>query len=355
MRLLAITLAASVCAAAGAQIYSPAHFTNVRATGSNAFPFGSGTQFRYAQIHDDVNGPVAVNMISTRRAPATSATAGGTANVDLWVSTAATSSATPNIMFDLNHGADKAQVITNKAINIATATADALPGNYDVVMPFDTPFPFTSGSLCWEVHVLSRTASVTNDNFSTASTNPALGVHSLTTFRPGCIATGRTARQSATGSSVMTWASGTGILRITGSNAAANAIIITAVGTSNTSWGGIPLPFLIPGSDTAPSGSCFLYNDAFLFQAGLASATGASTTDVAIPATPNLHGLTTRTQNYSIDAPANPIGIVTSNPVIHQWIAPFGTQPASRIYLSNSLGGTATGTQVGGGNCTKFN
>jgi hypothetical protein len=154
-------------------------------------------------------------------------------------------------------------------------------------------------------------------------------------------------------SSVMTWASGTGILRVTGTNAMADGGLIAVVGTSNTSWGGIPLPFLIPGSDAAPSGPCNLYNDVLLLKGNVATPTGTSTTDFAVPATPDLHGLVTRSQIWGLDATANPIGIVTSNMVIHQWIAPFAVQPASRMFLSGL--GAIGSLGPGSGNVVQFN
>jgi hypothetical protein len=357
MRPLATVLSFSLCATLGAQVWSPAHFTNSRAAGSNVFPFGTGTTFRYAQIHDDITSPIPVMKLSTRRTQSTTALAQGSATVDLWLSTAATSSATPNLTFDNNHGADKTQVITSKMVNMAQATPDSLPGQFDVSLPFDMVFPFTGqGSLCWEVHVTNRVGSFTHDNVSGVNANPPLATHNLTAFRPGCKATNRTTNMGATGTSVMTWASGTGILRVTGSNALDSGLVVTVVGANGTTWGGIPLPFLIPGSDTAPSGPCNLYTDVILLQVTVASIAGATTTDVAVPATPDLNGLTTRSQNWCFDAMANPIGIVTSNVVLHNFIAPYPTtQPLCRIYLSGSLGAVASGSQVGGGNVTQFN
>jgi hypothetical protein len=356
MRLLATAVCLSLCATLGAQVWSPTHFAKVRATGSNVFPFGSGIPFRYAQIHDDVTA-LPVKSLTVRRTPSTSVLAAGTITVDAFMSTAATSSATPNLTFDSNHGANKVQVISNKTFNQPASSPDFLPHKFDISFPFDVVFPFTgSGSLCWEVHVLARvTVSVTHDNFSGANTNPAMAVVSLTTFRPGCIATGRTTRMGASASSAMSWPTNTGTLRVTGSNALASGVIITAVGTNNANWGPIPLPFEIPGSATAPSGACNLYNDVILLQVTVASTTGASTTNVPVPATIDLHGLVARSQNWCLDAAANPLGVVTSNAVLHQWVAPFGTQPACRIYLSGSLGATASGSQVGGGNVTQFN
>jgi hypothetical protein len=271
------------------------------------------------------------------------------------MSTAVTTSSTISTTFDNNHGADKTQVITNKQFNVPASDPDNLPHKFDVSFPFDVGFPFAGqGSLCWELQVTARTVSITVDYFSGMNANPNLAILSLTALKPGCLATGRATRMGATAATVaMGWPSGTGTLRVTGTNALDSGLVITAVGTSNTNWSGIPLPFLIPGSDTAPSGACNLYNDVFLLQVTVASTAGATTTDVPVPATPALHGLVVRSQNWCIDAMANPIGVVTSNAVIHQWLAPYGLQPVSRVYLSG-LGATGA-LGANNGLVTQFN
>jgi hypothetical protein len=339
-----------LCGLLGAQSYvSPSHFTNAEGLNNNVFPFGSAVPFRYCQVHDDVP-PMLVTRLTFRHDgtilggaiyPAYSIT------IDAWMSQAATTSTTTVGMFDNNHGQPKFQVVTSKQFNHPASNPTDVPGQFILDYPLDLPFPHTgTASLCWEVHTTARstTAAIIHDAAGNTNANPAL---QTTPALTGCISTGRTGPMAAVGASAMNWPGGSGTLTVNGTEALANGPVLHVLGFSKTSFFGIPLPFTIPAS------SCVLYNDARVITASLATSTGTSSHSLTVPATPDLNGATVYSQIWGLDPTANPVGITTSNLVIHNFIAPYSTLPLTRVYLSGSLGAVGT-VALGYGLVTRF-
>ena len=350
--LLPLSALPLLCSAAlPAQDYvSPSHFTNAEGPSNNVFPFGHAIPFRYVQVHDDV--PIMlVSRMSFRHDGTSSATGTGvihpahSVTMDAWLSTAATTSATIVATFANNHGANKTQVAVGRQYNHPASSPAEVPAPFLLDYPLDVPFAYTgSGSLCWEAQVTARLpqpTSIPHDavSITSASANPLLQVDSAFT---GCLSTGRTNTLRADGNSTMSWPAGTGTLIMTVADALASGVVLHVLGFRKTSWAGIPLPFQIPGSATAPSGPCHLYNDAWVITATQASAAGAATFSLPVPATPDLNGLRTYSQVWGIDAVANPLGLTTSNVVVHGFTAPFAAVPVSRVYLIGAL--TAIGS-----------
>lgn len=336
-------------ASAQTPVVSPRYHRRAEALSSNVFPFGNTVfPFRYAQIHDDVP-PMTVSGLAFRHNAAVATIyPSHSITLDAWVSTAVSPAAGITLVFDNNHGSDKAQVITNRTYNHPVSDTGSVPGAFILQYPFDTPFMHSSAvALCWEVQVTakSQTASVTHDAFSGIATNPALQLGRAGT---GCRAVGATAALTATGTSTMDWPMGTGVLTVTGSNAVVNGPAIHALGFDKANWGGLPLPFELPGSGSAPSGRCLVYNDVVLTNVVVASPTGTITSNINVPATVNLNGTTTYSQLWDLDAAANSLGLVTSPMVVHNFVAPTPSPPASRVYLSGSLGATGTVSTTSG-------
>ncbi|MEZ5963607.1 MAG: hypothetical protein R3F56_07150 [Planctomycetota bacterium] len=342
MRTVVTLVSTLLCGLASAQYVSPAHHARAEGLSNNVFPFGNTTvPFRFSQLHDDIPA-MTVTSMTFRHNLATVTYASHSVTCDGWMSTALTASGSASTTFDNNHGTDKLQVIVNRTYNHPASDPRCAPGDWLLSYPLDVPFTFAGspGTLCWEVQVTAKTqtSSVTHDAFST-STNPSLQVGR---GGVGCIATGRTTAMSATGTSTMTWASGTGTLTFNGTNGPANAAAFHVLGTDKNSWFGLPLPFELPGTNSAPSGSCYIYTDVLTSFPVVASATGALTNAVPVPATQNLHGLATLSQYWCLDSAANSWGIVTSPVVPHAWVAPPPAAVACRVYLSGSLGLTGT-------------
>ncbi len=328
-----------------AQSYvSPAFYTNAEGLSNNVFPFGNTTvPFRYSQVHDDVPTMV-VSGFKFRHNAATVTYPAHSVTIDGWMSTAVSVSTAATSTFDNNHGLDKQQIVTNRTYNHPASDSTNVPGQFLLDYPFDVPFFYvsTNGSLCWEVIVTAKTqtTSVTHDSAAGAVANPTLQVSRGGT---GCLATGRASVMSATGSSTMSWTGGTGTLTLTGTNAAASAPVFHALGFDKNFWAGaIPLPFVVPGSTGAASGTCNVYTDILFTMGTTASATGSVTSSVPIPASPIFHGAALYSQWLCLDQAANPTGIVTSPLVVHGVSAPNAVSPACRIFLSGSTGATGS-------------
>lgn len=329
--------------ALSAQYVSPVEATNAEGLSNNIFPFGgTAVPFRFVQVHDDTPAGV-ISSLAFRHNMASVTYAAHSITCDIWASTALTTSAAVNATFDLNHGANKFQVVTNRTFNHPASDPNCGPGAFLLQYPFDTPFAFPGGgSFCWETQVTAKTqtSSIPHDAVTPNSLNPSLQVGR---FGVGCLATGRTVAMGATGTSTaMNWAGGAGTLRVTGTNAPASAPLVLVLGTSKTNWLGLPLPFELPGTNTAPSGSCFVYTDILASFPNAASATGTSTNDVPVPLAPHMNGLTTRTQIVAIDASANLWSVVTSPVVLHNFAAPTAPNVCARVFLSASLGPVGT-------------
>lgn len=329
---------------AAAQVVSPSHYTRAEGGSNNVFPFGNTTvPFRFEQVHDNLSA-MAISGLAFRHNAATVTYPAHSVTLDAWVSTAAVTSASATNDFDTNHGLDKVQVITNQTFNHPASDSRCVPGDFILRYPLQTPFVFAGvGSVCWEVQVTAKTqtTSVTHDAFTGGTVNPPLqiGRGGL-----GCIATGRTAAMLAAGGSTMSWATNSGTLTVNTTNAPANAPVFHMIGVDKNSCNGLPLPLELPGTGTAPSGSCFLHT-CYIgapINSGIASATGAWSSAIPVPAFTWWNGFTLLSQTVAIDAAANAFGLVTSPLVAHGWLAPTPPSDVARVFLSASLGNPGT-------------
>lgn len=348
--LLAAALAAGSLAAGSLRaqrtVVSPQAYAQREAPSSNAFPFGSvSTQFRYLNVHDDLAGnPRTILAFALRRGATTSTTTIGASTVTLdgFMSTAATTGATVDVTFDNNHGADKLQVLTNRTISFPAAGTGVIPYPFLYQLPLDVPFTFAgAGGLCWEVRITGRTNATSNfhDYVGGSSTNPTMAV---SRYGDGCVATGRSGFFALTGGSSVDWPNRSGQVTATTSLGPANAPAVYVVGGSSTSYGGLPLPLLLPGTTGGPSGPCYLNTDLLTSLGATLSSAGAVTFRVDVPLLPFLGGLNLFGQAFAVDAAANSFGLVGSNGIDHQIVAPYTLPPGGRVYASGSLGATGT-------------
>jgi hypothetical protein len=262
---------------------------------------------RYLAVHDDLKGVPGVIKGMGMRLNAGSTGVATDITMEVVISTAITTSATIDATFDNNHGTDKATVVpANSLFQFAAypaVTRGPAPFTYQV--PFNNPFPFVgAGPICWEFRIASRT------NATAFSLDAGSGTFSFFSqaIGLGCLATGRTVRAATTA------ALSAANLTVSVTNFAAGGIGLAVIGFNDVNWSGIPLPLLVPGSDTAPSGACNIWSDMILMQAFVASATGAgSSVFAAVPASPAWLGLRAYSWGLGIDAAANPLGVVTTN------------------------------------------
>jgi hypothetical protein len=249
---------------------------------------------------------------------------------------------------------DKAQVINNQTINFPATQTGPIPQPFLYPVPFTTPFVFLAqGSFCWEAQVTARTNTVAvyHDAVDPPTAEPPIW---FTPYGTGCKLSTIAGPLTLATTTTVSWASGTGSITLTGTNGLPNSAVVEVVGFNINNYGGIPLPFLIPGSATAPSGPCSLLTSIAFFNASMTDGSGRSTRVLNVPATPDLHGGNALVQLLAFDAAANPAGVVTSNGASHGWTAPFASVPMSRNFLSGSLGTSGT-VATRNGLVTKFN
>lgn len=329
---------------ATAQYVSPSHYTLAEGTANNVFPFGNTTvPFRFEQVHDNVPA-MAITGLAFRHNATTSVYPSHSVTIDAWVSTAAVTSGTATNDFDTNHGSDKVQVVAAQTYNHPASDSRCVPGDFILRYPLQTPFVFAGvGSVCWEVHVTAKTqtTSIVHDAATGGVTNPALQVGR---GGLGCLATGRTSALSAAGASTMSWSTNSGTLTVNTTNAPASAPVFHMIGIDKNTCNGLPLPLELPGTNGSPSGSCFLHTCYIGGPAnsGVASAAGAWTSSLPVPAFTWFNGFTLLSQTIAIDATANAYGVVTSPLVAHGWVAPTPTSDVARVFLSASLGNPGT-------------
>lgn len=349
LRSIPVLLASTILLA---QNHSPAHFANAEGPNNNVFPFGNTTvPFRYSQIHDDVPTMVITGM-AFRHNWATTLYAAHSVTIDAWMSTAVTPSTGAVGTFDNNHGPDKTQVIFNRTYTHPTSDPSNLPGQFVLDYPLDVPFVFVGGgaSLCWEVHVTAKTqsGSIIYDAASSTATTAANPAMAIGRFGTGCVATGASNPMTATATQSMDWLTPTATMTVNGTNLQPNGVTLFCTGVDRSSFSGLPLPAVIPGS------SCTVYSDIILAAAVVASGTGTGTNAFTFVPQPAFHGVTVYSQIWGLDAPANPFGLTTSNAAMHHIVAPFTSPlPASRIFLSGSLGVSGT-VAVGYSLVTRF-
>lgn len=329
---------------------SPAHFAAVEGTGNSALPFGHVTMpFRFLQVHDGVP-PLVVQGLAFRHDTNGTVRPAFTLTVDAWMSTAAVTAAGALATFDSNHGADKLRVVTNRTVNVPANDPAQLPGAFLLDLPFDpgVTFSFAGGaSLCWEVHVTSTTNAtslIPFDAVLTQGSTPASPGLLGTRAHTGCLATGATQGMSiAPANSPVDWTAGVATQSVNATRLQSNGLIAWVSGTNTALWGGIPLPFVIPTSTGAPSGTCSLYTDLALLTVAVASASGTAQLVQQFAVTPALHGVLLPTQVLGLDAAANPFGVTSSNLVVQQLIAPYPAAIGiSRVYALGGLPATGT-------------
>ncbi|MBK8098455.1 MAG: hypothetical protein IPK26_15205 [Planctomycetes bacterium] len=332
----------------GAQTFvSPATHGHSEGGAQNSFPFGTTiVPFRYLQIHDDVPA-MTISGLAFRHNATNTVYPAHSVTLDAWVSTAAFPSVLANATFDLNHGGDKIQVVTNRTYNLPASDPHRLPGEFVLDFPFDVPFVYAGGSLCWEVQVTAKTqaANIFYDAMTGGGTSPALAT---SRGLAGCRSTGRTLTMTVNPTGPTDWTTGTGSLNIAGSQLQANGAVFHVLGFDTAFWTavGVPLPAMIPTSDTAPSGTCTIYLDVLYVAPFTASATGTVSIQLPVPVNVGLVGLTAFSQIIGLDAAANPFGMTASQMAMHNWVGPFPAPSCSRVSSSGSLGPTG-GINVG--------
>jgi len=335
----------------GQTLVVPAHFAATE--GSRATANGLGTTASPSTILlvlDELQGtPRTIKSVAFRRDGVTSTVFGGfTVLVNVFASTAATTGATVSATFADNHGANKTQIAAFAPVSFPATSSSHYGEPFEYRIPFSQPYAYDgNGPLCLEVQVTSRTnaSSVTLDMASSPSNNPTTQVRSTGT---GCKATGHSSAALMNGSASTKWTTGTVTLSYNGSRLPPSSVILLGVGANKESLGGVPLPLELPGTASAPSGACRIYNDFIVTVPALTTATGSTTLNLPIAVIAAYNGLTAYAQFIAVDAAANNFGVVLTNQVTHHLVAPYTSVPAGWVYSNNTTGpaGTARPNEV---------
>ncbi len=335
---------------------SPLHFAVTEGPTNNSLPFGAGgagmTPLRYLQIHDGVPAMTISGMAFRHNTSLLGVVhAPFTVTVDVWMSTSTVAATAAFAAFATNHGPNKVQVVTNRVVSIPGNDPSRIPNPFNIDVPFDpgVTFLFAGGgaSLCWEMQLTART---NTDNVPFDAVANIGNANPPTLHSPsytGCLATGRTLPMTLSPYfnpilAPTSWQNGNGSLATSAVQLAANGIVVFVHGTDRTTWNGLPLPFLIPGSTGAPSGPCTLLTDLGFTRPAIAAANGTATNILSFPLTPALHGATFYTQVVGLDQPANALGLTASNLITQQLCATYLAPGVQRVYLTGSLGPVGT-------------
>lgn len=325
---------------------SPAHFTTAEGnTYGYTGPGSNTTPDRLLQVHDDLAGaPRTISSIAFRRdASVNNSYTGYTAICDVFLSNAAVNSGTTVATFDTNHGTNKVQVASFNVSQWPATTHSGASAPFAYKILFGQPWAYNGvGSVCLDVRVTSRTNTsiVYFDYQSTAaSTNPAAYDESRGV---GCKATGFTTTMALTGSSSPNWPANSLTLNWSGSSLPKNTLVYLCIGASDKVWGALPLPFVFPGTNGQPSGTCTVYTDWSVTIPASTTATGALSLNLGFPVNPTYNGASVYSQIAAVDTVANSYGLVMSNLVQHQVISPYTNIPVSLVYSAGGLPVTGT-------------
>jgi hypothetical protein len=355
--LSAAVLLSTACVTGQSSTVSPTHFTGVESPPSDPGSFGSIAPLsRFLQIHEDLPAVTTpITAIAFRRNASSDAVPAFAVDLDLRVSRPNALASAPSATFAANHGRFGAQVVSRRLVQFpASPSPRVLPLPFEYEIPFDSPFVAPT-AICWEMKVYSRTnTSVVPFDVVSApagSTNPPPSVLS---YGVGCVATGRTQPMRTNGAFVRDWPNQQLQINFGCDEAPSRAVCVTALGFQNASWAGVPLPMEIPSSSVGSSGACFVHNDLYTTFAGQSNVTGFySTPLIALPLLAEYHGITFFHHVWAFDAAANAFGVVSSNGLARQVVAPYAQPPVSRVIDPGSHATTGS-VELGVGLITRF-
>lgn len=334
--------------ASSAQVVSPTEFSTVEAPSYIYLPFGSNNSagWRFAQIHDDLKGKkVTIREIGFRRDSTRSRFPSFEFTVTMKMSTAASTASQIVAAFDSNHGPNKSTVVLNKVIKFPGTSPNGVAAPWDYRIKLDNPYAFdgTQSGLCWEAQVSLFRNMKTTVYFDAAysqSANPPLA---QAYFGEGCVHSTQLNAAGLTSTSSTNYTQKTGTVTFYGSNQAPNSLAIGAIGFSRTMLGALPLPFAIPGSASAYSGTCTLYSSLDVLFAAGTDANGSCNASIPIPVDVNFDGAKLFVQLMSQDPQSNAaLNLITTNAVEMQFVKPFGAASVSHVYASNTLSSTGS-------------
>ena len=262
--------------------------------------------------------------------------------VSVFMSTAATTAATASDTFAQNHGANKKAVAQFSLVQLPASSFKGLNAPFEFHIPFASPFSYSgTGSVCLEIQVQSRTQTQLYylDFVPGGQANPPLETISKGS---GCKVAGANSAIVLQPSYTSNWPGNSVTFRYSGYNLAPNSLVTVGIGISDQVYAGLPLPAALPGTSSAPSGTCTIYNDYLLQIPALSDANGQMNLNLGSTASPAQNGVNLYAQLITLSAGANAYGLSMSNGVQHQIVAPYAAPTTATIYADGTLGPTGT-------------
>ncbi len=336
-----------LCVPAAAQPFvSPSSFATTEGPFFETFAIGgTATPAVHLAVYDEMAGRAGVikGVAFRRDAVAANTTLPASSMlVSVFLSTAQTTASNPSATLAANHGSDRAAAARFALVSFPQTVPTGFAEPFDYRLPFSTPFAFGGGGpLCVEIVVHSRTqpSAIWFDNTGGANPNPA---PAFARYGTGCITTGSTLPVEIQPSASGNWAGNAISLRLNGFRLPKSSLVSIALGTSQTAFGPLPLPFVLPGTQSAPSGACTVLTDYLLTIPTFTDAAGNFTFSIGMNVTPNFSGLTILSQVVAPDATANSFGLVFSDGARHHIVAPHPASPIGTVYVAGSQGPTGT-------------
>jgi hypothetical protein len=259
--------------------------------------------------------------------------------VDVWVSHAATLPGAPNAIFDRNHGADRLHVVRGQEIAIPATTASVLTEPFAINLPFQTPFAYDGvRPLCWDVCVSQTTNNVALVGDAVAGAQPNPQPPGLQ-FGVGCRATGIANPALLVGAGGTQWQNPSPSLSL--------AYQAGWLPANSSAFLILDLVRLQPPLPMSPT--CTLYLAPAVVAPLVTQANG--TASISLPSlalSPAHNGLDVFAQVVAADVLATPIGLVLSNAVQHNIVAPFGAPAVGSVRAFAQLGCPANGVAAAG-------
>jgi hypothetical protein len=331
-------------ALASAQTVVPPFYANAEGNFACSDGIGCGAnQSRFLQLTN--SGARLVTALSFRRDGETSTTFPAQAIVaDVYCSLSAKDYDTIDPVFDNNHGAaSKVQVVTTGVFVFPQSIPGPIPNDFAYRFPFDRAFSHSGGRpLCWEIVTQYRTTAqpFALDKCGSWNANPYPAIFVGGT---GCNASGQTSPATLDALATANWATGNQSFTYNGSFFPPGATVLMAFGVDAKNAGGLPLPFVLPGTATAPSGACTMYTDYVATAPVQADALGAFSATYGVNVKNATNGTSIFAQAIALDAGANGYGLVLSNLAQHNIIRPTSSfLPIAHVYLNGSLGPLGT-------------
>jgi hypothetical protein len=331
--LAAIALAAT--SPAQARIVLPPSHAGVEGTGATHVPFGRSVPMRVQAAYDAAlfSGPRVIGALAWR-IDGNQTSAAKRLELEVRLSTLARPITGLQAAFSANTGADEVVALDRTAVDLPAQGQGQAPNPFTVRVPLQRAFAYdpSRGALLVDVLVHDQPpgAYPLDATFTCTSEQRGYGP-------PGCGAAGRILRVDSATTQVL-WGRPFALRVLDAPAQAATSLFLGSI--ESGWWNGLPIPFDL-GAAGAPG--CWLSIDALLVRGALADAAGTALYSFALPALPALRGEWVRFQGVALEAQANPLGLVTSQPAKVQVC---GWEAVSRVYASGA-GAIAGFVEVG--------